>query len=208
MENTIFTIGHSNLNIENFINLLKEYDINCIVDVRSTPYSKFHSQFNRENIKSELKKNGIYYIFMGEELGARRNDRSLYTIKGYLDFEKTVKSSKFLKGVSRIKEGLSKGFNIALMCSEKNPMECHRSIMIARYFSDNNFMVKHILDKGEILTQEEIAKKLVDKYFPNRDQISLLPEENIIDYEELVRRSYRQRNEEIGYVIESEGEYE
>lgn len=208
MKKTIYTIGHSSHTIENFVNLLKEYDINCIVDVRSTPYSKFHSQFNRENIKSELKKHGIYYIFMGEELGARRSDRSLYTIKGYLDFEKTVKSSKFLKGISRIKEGLSKGFNIVLMCSEKDPMACHRSIMIAKYFSDNNFIVKNILDNGVIITQEEITKKLVDIYFPNRDQISMLPEENIKDYEELVRRSYRQRNEEIGYIMESEGEHE
>lgn len=208
MKNTIYTIGHSNHTIESFVNLLKEYDINCIVDVRSTPYSKFHSQFNRENIKSELKKNGIYYIFMGEELGARRSDRSLYTIKGYLDFEKTVKSSKFLKGISRIKEGLSKGFNIALMCTEKNPMECHRNIMIAKYFYDNGFVVKNILDNGEIVTQEEITKQLVDIYFPNRNQISMLPEEDIQDYDELIKRSYQKRNEEIGYVMESEGDYE
>lgn len=208
MKNVLYTIGHSNHTIEKFIKLLKQHEINCVVDVRSNPYSKYNEQFNRENIKRKLNQNGIYYIFMGEEFGARRKEKELYTIDGYLDFEKTVKSSNFLKGVERIKEGLKKNFNIAIMCTEKNPIDCHRNIMIAKYFFDIGYEVKNILENGEIVDQQEITRQLVDYYFPDRNQISFLPERNLDDYDELVKKAYRLRNKEIGYVLESEEEYD
>lgn len=208
MKNVLYTIGHSNHTIERFIKLLKQHKINCIVDVRSNPYSRYNEQFNRENIKIQLNQNGIYYIFMGEEFGARRKEKELYTIDGYLDFEKTVKSSKFLNGVERIKEGLKRNFNIAIMCTEKNPIDCHRNIMIAKYFYDIGYEVKNILENGEIVEQQEINRQLVDNYFPDRNQISFLPEKNLDNYDELVKKAYKLKNKEIGYVLESEEEYD
>ena len=91
----IYTIGHSSYTQEQFLELLLQYQINCIVDVRSIPYSKYASQFNKEEIKRFLKNRSIYYVFMGKELGARREDRNLYTNEGYLDFEKQVKHCRF-----------------------------------------------------------------------------------------------------------------
>lgn len=208
MKNVLYTIGHSNHTIERFIKLLKQHEINCVVDVRSNPYSRYNEQFNRENIKIQLNQNGIYYIFMGEEFGARRKEKELYTIDGYLDFEKTVKSSKFLNGVERIKEGLKRNFNIAIMCTEKNPIDCHRNIMIAKYFYDIGYEVKNILENGEIVEQQEINRQLVDNYFPDRNQISFLPEKNLDNYDELVKKAYKLKNKEIGYVLESEEEYD
>ncbi|SHJ80226.1 DUF488 domain-containing protein [Paramaledivibacter caminithermalis] len=86
--NILYTIGHSNLTTENFVKLLRKYGVNCVVDVRSTPYSKFTPQFNEMELKNFFNQNGVYYIGMGREFGARRNNKKLYTMDGYLDNER------------------------------------------------------------------------------------------------------------------------
>ena len=203
----IFTIGHSVHKPKDFINLLKKFDINCIVDVRSTPYSKFNPTFNLENIRVMLKGAGIYYISMGKELGARRDDKSLYHKDGYLDFEKVRKDEFFLKGIDRVKDGISKNYKIALMCSEKDPFNCHRCILVAKEFYDQGYEVKNILPNGDILTQEQIEERLIEKYFPNRLQMkieSVLG--NDLSEEEMIAESYKRRNAEIGYKMDSNEE--
>lgn len=196
----IFTIGHTNYSVEKFVDLIRAYNINCVVDVRSTPFSKYTPQFNENNIKSELNKRGIYYLKMGNEFGARRNNRELYTIDGYLDFEKTRKDVEFLKGVERIKQGCNKGFNITLMCTEKDPFDCHRTIMVSKGLKDNGIIINHILPNKEIQSQDKIEKRLLDKYYPNRLQFSFDTTNNLTD-EEMLAESYRRRNKEIGYSI-------
>ena len=122
---TIYTIGHSTQSVEDFINLLKLHNINCVVDVRSTPYSQYASQFNERDIKYALKQVGIQYIYMGKEFGARRDNKNLYDSSGKLDFEKTITDEAFISGINRIREGLEKGYTIAFMCTEKEPQDCH-----------------------------------------------------------------------------------
>lgn len=149
----IYTIGHTNHSQEEFISLVRHYNINCIVDVRSTPFSKFTPQFNKDRIKNALSKNGITYVYMGEEFGARRTNDGLYNGEGYLDFEKVRKDKEFLKGIERIKEGCKKKFIISLMCTEKDAFDCHRGILVAKGLKDNGFTVKHICIDNTIQTQ-------------------------------------------------------
>ncbi|MEN1761574.1 DUF488 domain-containing protein [Anoxynatronum sibiricum] len=205
----LYTIGHSNHKIDEFILLLRKYQINCVIDVRSTPYSRFSPQFSSNEIKSELNKNGIYYIFMGNELGARRKDISLYTKEGYLDFEKTSKNPLFLKGLERVKEGIERGYTIALMCTEKDPLDCHRNILVAREFYKLGYDIHNILANGIVETQKEIEKRLLDEYFPNRDQVTIF---ELIsdrkDMEDLINEAYLLRNKEIGHIRDSEKEGE
>lgn len=199
----IYTIGHSNHSIEHFMNLLKLHKINCVVDVRSVPFSNYTTQFNADHLKEVLKDNGLYYIFMGKELGARWEDKNLYTEEGYLDFEKVRKTDVFNNAIKRIEIGVAKGYNIALMCSEKDPIDCHRAILIAPKFYYNGYDIKNILENGDIQTQEYIEKRLIDMYFPNRDQLTifeLLNEPK--DERQLIAEAYKLRNKDIGYYIE------
>jgi uncharacterized protein (DUF488 family) len=191
----LFTIGHSNRRMEDFVNLLKGFNINCVVDVRSMPYSKFAEQFNRENIKLALKKEGIKYIFMGEELGARRMESCLMT-NGIVDFEKVIKDEKFLKGIQRVINGIKKGYKIVLMCTEKVPIDCHRAILVSRKFNDMGEKVVHIMADGKQKSHTEIEQDLIHKYFDNIYQINMFynlkPEEYLIE-------AYKKANVEIGF---------
>lgn len=198
----IYTIGHSRHNIDNFIELLKRNGINCICDVRSMPYSKFAEQFNQNNLKDELKKNNIEYLFFGDEFGARRKEPDLYT-NGKVDFEKVAHDAKFINGIKRIEKGIRKGYKIALMCAEKDPIECHRTILVARNLDLNGFEVNHILDDGSIINQKEIDQRLLKKHFPNRYQISIFDENETIDY---LKEAYKIANQSIGFKEEGEEE--
>lgn len=204
--NKIYTIGHSSHKLEYFLHLLKRHGINCLVDVRSMPYSKYTPQYNKDDLKKFLILNGIQYIFMGKEFGARREDRSLYTAEGYLDFEKVTNSNLFNIGVERIKTGIEKDFRIALMCTERDPIDCHRSLLVAKKFHKSNYDVENILDNGELQTQVFLEKRLLDMYFPNRMQQTLFDFEDNKNDTELISQAYRLRNRDIGYSLAGEKE--
>lgn len=200
MEN-LFTIGHSQHEINYFIRLLRENNVNFVLDVRSTPYSRYAEQFNKENISNSLQKFNIQYFFMGKFFGARQEDLSLYNDEGYLDFQKVVRTENFNKGMKSVLIGLERGNRIAFMCTEKDPIDCHRAIMVSRAFAQNGIEVKHILSDGSIETQKELDNRLLNKYFPDRGQLSLFNYKNIKSDEEYIVEAYRKRNEEIGYRI-------
>lgn len=201
----LYTIGHSLHSIDRFIELLNDYEINCVIDVRSTPFSKFSPQYNTNEIKKILKDNQKYYIFMGEEFGARRSETALYDDNGFLDFEKVIKSSLFQLGVKRVKDGLHKGYNISFMCTEKDPFDCHRSMLVGRAFSDEKFEVLNIHEDGSLETQAELIERLLNYYFPNRNQASIFDIlEGEQSKEELVYEAYILRNKDIAYKLEKE----
>ena len=201
MNDVLYTVGHSNHTAEHFVNLLKMNDINVVVDVRSVPFSQYTTQFNKNEIRNTLKENGIAYIHMGDEFGARREDRSLYDTDGKLSFEKTRASELFRSGIRRIEDGLEKGYRIAFMCSEKHPEDCHRCILVGKAFHDLGFKVLNILEDGSTMSQEEIEKILLDMYFPDRNQVSIFTLEDPISDEEYIERAYRKREKDIAYNI-------
>lgn len=197
----LFTVGHSTYDLEYFLTLLKAYNINCIVDVRSTPYSKYSTQYNKDFFKAVLKSNNITYIYMGKEFGARRFSRDVYSKEGYVDFERVRQDIDFKSGIDRIKVGLEKGYNIAFMCTEKKPDECHRCILVGRNFKDLGYTVINIINEKEYKLQEDIERDLLEIYYPDRNQIALIPDMNLSSKsdEELINEAYKLRNKEIGY---------
>lgn len=198
----LYTIGHSHHEPDYFLRLLRKYDINYVLDVRSTPYSKFAPQFNAETINAFLSKRNINYVQMGNFFGARPKDLELYTPEGYLDFNKTRNTVDFKKAVNNVLLGMNKGNNIALMCTEKNPIECHRTILVSKAFYDLNIPVKHILSNGTLRTQDSINEELLDMYFPERNQLNLFNFQNDSPNEkDLIEKSYYLRNRDIGYHI-------
>lgn len=197
----LYTVGHSQHTIDYFVKLLKLYGINYVLDVRSTPYSKYAEQFNRESIYEYLKKTEINYSYMGDFFGARLDDTYLYNDSGCLDFEKVIKSDKFCRGMDNVILGLERGNKIALMCTEKDPIDCHRAIMVARGFSLNGIEVEHILQNGKLQSQKELDYRLLEKYFPDREQITLFSNSNYMCEEDYLAGAYHKRNLEIGYYV-------
>lgn len=198
MANTIYTIGHSQHSLDVFLGLLKKYDINYVLDVRSTPYSQFASDYNREMINRYLEMNDIRYSFMGKYFGARQEDSTLYAPEGYLDFKKVRQSDLFKRSFENVMQGIKSGYHISLMCTEKDPIDCHRTIMVAKAFHENDVTVKHIMPDGNLQTQKDIENRLLQMYFPDRMQISLFDENNKSD-EEYIELAYVQQNKKIGY---------
>lgn len=199
----LYTIGHSTVNMDFFLNLLKKYKVDYLFDVRSIPYSKYARQFNRETLANVLKRNGIEYVYMGTYFGARQVDCTLYDNEGVLDFEKVRDTDQFKLRLKSTKRGLAKGHNIVLMCAEKDPFDCHRAIMLARGFEIDGTDVKHILHDGSILSQKDFNKRLLEYFFPNRKQSVLnFYGENEKSEQEYLLEAYRLRNKQIGYRYE------
>jgi len=161
---TIYTIGHSNYPIDKFIALLKQHGITGVSDVRSQPYSRYCSQYNRENLQKTLKENGIEYVFLGEELGARREEQECYE-DGVVKYDKIEQLDIFKNGLEKLKKGARK-CTMAIMCAEKDPLNCHRTILISKNLKNQGVQVKHILEDGSIQdheTTEGILIKLIKK---------------------------------------------
>lgn len=199
----IYTIGHSNYSIEKLIDMLKHYNIDTVVDIRGIPYSKYNIQFNKENIRKTLIDKGFIYVYMAEEFAANRSSKISYNHEGYADFEKVINEASFLQGIERLKVGLAKGYKIALLGAMQDPIRCHRSILVGRALQNKNFNVKHILDDFSIITQDDIESNLLNKYFQNRNQLTI---DNLLGNElsekELIEEGYKLANKEIGFRLE------
>ncbi|MCA9407820.1 MAG: DUF488 domain-containing protein [Candidatus Omnitrophica bacterium] len=195
-----FTIGHSNYAIEAFLKLLKERIINCLVDVRSSPYSKYVPQFNRENLSDALKKENIQYVYKGDQLGGRYMESDLLYPDGTVDYSKVFKTKEFQNGIQSVIRNITKGLNIVLMCSEKDPLDCHRFLLVAKALSAQGVQVKHILSDGSVIIQTDLEESLVRKYNDELSQFSFF-EENLSP-EQALEKAYRKRNREVAYTVE------
>jgi uncharacterized protein (DUF488 family) len=199
MSNTLFTIGYSGRSIHNFIALLEQHKITALCDVRSVPYSSRNPQFNRELLKKVLKSHNIEYVFLGEELGARPKDPSCYVNAKTL-YHKIAKSTLFKSGLERIRLGMQKDYVLALMCAEKDPMACHRSILICRNLRDRLIDIRHIIDHDTTETQADLEKRLVT-------QLRLYPDLfKDTDPNALIERAYEIQGDQIAYVEKGEPE--
>lgn len=198
ISNLIYTIGHSNHNIDYFKELLDTYNIDCLIDVRSMPASAYNPQFNKESLNNYLKLYQINYLHFGEEFGARHTEIDLLDDFGKVDFDKVRKTEKFLSGVNRLKIGLSKGFKIALMCSEAEPFDCHRFSMISYYLVRNGFDVNHILKDKSLIDNSELEKRLLRKYEKAIPKPTLF-DSKVLSLIDQLNLAYRLRNMEVAY---------
>lgn len=154
----IFTVGHSAHEVARFVDLLAWHGVEAVADVRSMPYSRRHPQFNRESLKESLNASGIAYVFLGKELGARSTDPDCYE-NGRVQFRRLAATSLFRSGLKRVLDG-SQEMRLALMCAEKDPLNCHRTILVARELVALGKRVNHILADGEIETHEAAMNRL------------------------------------------------
>ena len=204
MDKVIHTIGYSAFSdINEFLRQLQEHNIDVLIDVRSSPISsEYWKQYSIDSLEPFLTRNHIRYRNYAREFGARQENTAYYP-NGYLDFDKFIQSDAFQSGISKIQQGIDMGYKFSLMCAEKDPISCHRTIMVAKGFKQNGFAIKHIMANGEIQTQEDIEKRLVDMYLQERNQLNLF--ENKTN-EEYIEEAYKKQNQKIGYKKEEEQE--
>ncbi len=200
----LYTIGHSNHQLTDFRNLLLKYGIDCIVDVRSIPASKYSPQFNKETLQGFLRSYDMDYQFFGFEFGARRNDS--FNDSGFVDFELTVQTALFQEGVHKLTPLLEKK-NIALMCSEADPLECHRFSLVGRYYHEEGLDVNHILKDATISSHETLEQEMIKNYLHSRKPLLPNIDELFGTYtaEDQRRDAYRLKNKEIGFRIDQQG---
>lgn len=160
-KNILFSIGHSSHTIDKFTCLLKRYGIEAVADVRSSPYSKYTPQFNKDVLENVLRNVGIEYMFLGRELGARRSEEGCY-IDRQAKYEIITHLPMFRAGLERLLEGI-KTYSVALMCSEGDPIVCHRTILVCREIIkvSPDLKITHILSDGTTETHEHVQERLV-----------------------------------------------
>jgi len=187
----IYTIGHSNHPLEKFLELLKKHGITALCDVRSHPYSKYSPQFNHEPLQQELKNHNIAYVFLGKELGARSNDSSCYDNDGKVQYARLAQTQLFKEGIARLNKGME-SYRLALMCAEKEPLICHRTILICRNLRADDITIKHILEDGNIETHQQAEQRLMDMlHIPKHDLFA--------NSEQLLERAYDRQEAKIAY---------
>ena len=134
-ELSIFTIGHSNHELQKLIDLLKFNEIEVVADIRSNPHSRFASQFNKDDFKKAIQAAGIKYLFLGKEVGGKPEDPEFYDPDGFVLYSRIAKSPLFLEGIERLMNGI-RNYRVVLMCSEENPAHCHRRLLVGRVLSE------------------------------------------------------------------------
>ncbi len=190
----IYTIGHSTHPIEFFLNLIKTHRINCIVDVRSIAASRFNPQYNKKALQNSLTENNILYMHFEKEFGARQTNPAVLNDAGQVDFEKVRQSAEFRNGVVRLKDGIQKGYTIALMCAEAEPLDCHRFGMITPALQESGFDVKHILKDNSSISTAALEAQLLLKFKKKISATDLYA-----DTREQLKIAYQLLNVHIGY---------
>jgi len=193
--NILYTIGHSNHTIKHFIALLRRSKINMVVDVRSVPYSRYCPQFDKNDISAALQAVNIQYMFLGRELGARPDDPACHK-DGRVDFKCVARSKEFRDGLQRLLSDIGK-YYVVLMCTEKEPLECHRTILICRNLKEHNLCIKHILEDGRVEDHHDTERRLVKML--KIEQTLFEPEQMQSD---LIEQAYDQQSQNISYRSE------
>lgn len=197
----VLTIGHSKHKIDDFIELLKKHKVDCLIDVRSQPYSRIAPQFNKEGLSSALKSAEILYAHFEQEFGARHTKPALLDENNKVDFDKVRESTKFKQGIQRLRKALDLGYTIALMCSEAEPFDCHRFSMIS-YQLRKEVEVSHILKDGNLKENSYLEKELLDKYNKKLPQNTLF---ETITEDQQIEKAYRLRGKDIAFSVKHDG---
>jgi uncharacterized protein (DUF488 family) len=154
--NTVWTIGHSNHPLEQFLALLSRHRVEVLVDVRSSPYARYATQFNREAIRPALQERSIQYLYLGDLLGGRAEDERFYDDEGHVLYGRVAESAGFRDGIERLTSAIGRS-RVAILCGEEDPTDCHRRLLVGRVLQDRGVRVEHIRGDGRIQTEEQLA---------------------------------------------------
>ncbi|WP_043341657.1 DUF488 domain-containing protein [Belnapia moabensis] len=190
---SLLTIGHSNHPLEMFLALLRQHGVTAVADVRSAPFSRFNPQYNKVELERGLKAEGIRYVFLGRELGARSDDPACYE-GGRVRYARLACTEAFRQGIERLCRGALE-HRIVCLCAEKEPLECHRTLLVARALEAEGVEVTHIHADGGLEPNTMAMERLLD--------VTGLPREDLFrSREELVAEALARQEEKVAYVDE------
>ena len=189
----LFTIGHSIHSVERFVDLLKMHGVTALCDVRSSPYSRYTPQFNRESLKDELVEHCIIYLYLGSELGPRSSDPTCYE-NGKVQYNRLAGKDFFQQGLGRLRKGMTT-HRIALMCAEKDPLTCHRMLLICRNLRGDDILIRHILEDGSLEDNRDTEKRLMK-------QLKIDPADLCSTEADQIQRAYDLQGEKVAYTLE------
>jgi len=189
---TVFTIGHSNHSSDHFLALLQGAGITAVADVRSIPQSRRWPHFSRARIERWLADAGIAYVFLGAELGGRPADPALIR-DGRPDYDLMTAAPSFQAGLERVLEGAGR-YRMALMCAEREPLDCHRFLLVSRRLYERGAQLCHILADGSTEPHESTETRLLQQTGLAVDALfaDLLPPRHAVD------RAYDIRSGRLG----------
>lgn len=152
----ILTVGYGKRSRAELLDLLRTGEVEFLVDVRSSPYSRFNPDFDRRSIEGWLAGTGIRYVFRGDTLGGRPADRSCYDPDGHVDYARCRENERFVAAIERILAASRRGHRICLLCSELRPENCHRVRLLGEMIVDRGGVVRHFDASGVLRDQVEL----------------------------------------------------
>ena len=191
--------------------LLHQHGITALADVRSHPYSRYLPHFNQSALKASLNKERIYYVFLGKELGARPDDPDCY-VEDKAVYEKIAATETFKAGIQRLIKGAQQ-HRIALVCAEKDPITCHRAILVCQHLRHQDLEINHILKDGSIESHQHLEERLLTKHgfsnslsLPGKAQLSLFQPSTVstAQREQNIEKAYQLQGSEVAYVEKGE----
>ncbi|MBD0345114.1 MAG: DUF488 domain-containing protein [Coleofasciculus sp. Co-bin14] len=201
------------------MNLLQQHGITAVADVRSHPYSRYLPHFNKSELEAALRAARIEYRFLGQELGARPNDPSCY-VDGKAPYERIAATQLFEQGIKRLLKG-AENYKIALMCAERDPLTCHRSILVCQHLRTFNLKINHILTDGSLEPHEALEDRLLTLHGLNQSELPRATQLSLFDYQQLqdefenpkpleerLKEAYHQQGDKIAYVEKQQTKHE
>ena len=193
MSKSVLTVGHSTHPMADFVALVQEHGVTAVADVRSAPYSRFNPQFNRETFSDALREHRIRYVFVGRELGVRSKDPACYE-DGRIQYARLARTVLFQRGLDRVMQE-ARNYRVALMCAEKDPIDCHRTILVGRELLRRGTDVAHILADGRLEPHDETMDRLLAR-------LGMAEPNLFFSRVELIEQAYAAQAARIAYVDE------
>jgi uncharacterized protein (DUF488 family) len=156
----LYTLGHSNHSIEHFLALLQRHGIEVVADVRSRPYSRFVPHFGKERLARLLEHAGIGYLFLGRELGGKPPRGEAHAPP--MTYHVRVTRPEFREGMDRLLRSAATS-RVALLCRERDPLDCHRFHLVCRHLRPLGLEIQHILPGGEVEMQAATERRLLER---------------------------------------------
>lgn len=160
MSGRVFSIGHGGRTMDVLVEQLRRLEVSYLIDVRSSPYSRFQPEFSRAPLSAQLDLHQVRYVFMGDLLGGRPDDRDCYDAEGKVDYQRCRTKPFFLRGIERLLTAYTKGMRVCMLCSEGKPWECHRSKLVGWVLQEHSVDVEHVLPDGSLRTQDQVIQQL------------------------------------------------
>jgi uncharacterized protein (DUF488 family) len=167
LDANLLTIGHSNLPVDKFQAMLRAHDVTAVADVRSVPFSRRFPWFSSRPLSERLQSKGIAYVMMGDTLGGRPANPALYR-DGIADYEAMAGTADFHTGIDRVIAEMTR-HRLCLMCSEREPLDCHRCLLVGRALAERGCTIGHILGDGSIEPHSATEERLLAGLRPGGD---------------------------------------